>query len=158
MNKLENLIRENENSYFKMLSLIGNEKLEKERIIKIEDYLTKNNWKIYDVEEVIMKIIEEQGIEDIEFKLGYEIKNWISVAGDKIFLKNANILYSKELSSPQPFHTFKYLTRSDREVILILDARMSGTNKAVYSTPDKDDYATIDISEVIYEELTNIDI
>lgn len=158
MIKLSYLLEENTKAYYKMLTLIGDESSEKEKIQAIEAYLQNNEWKIYDVEDIIMEIKERVDNEDLSFVIGDEIKSWIlkEETGNKIFLKNANILYSKELSAPQPFATFKYLTRSEREIVLILDAKMIGRNRAIYATPNNEEFSTIDFSEVIHEELKNV--
>ncbi|WP_302820452.1 BREX-3 system P-loop-containing protein BrxF [Fusobacterium ulcerans] len=158
MVKLSKLLEENSKAYYRMLTLIGDESSEKERIQTIETYLGNKEWKIYDVEDIVMDIKNRVDEEELSFVIGDEIKSWVfkEETGHKILLKNANILYSKELSAPQPFATFKYLTRNGKEIILILDAKMVGRNKAIYATPNNEEFATIDFSEVVHEELKNV--
>lgn len=160
MVKLSKLLEENSKAYYKMLTLVGDESSEKEKIQTIETYLGTKEWKIYDIEDIVMDIKDRVDEEDLSFVIGDEIKNWIfkEETGDKIFIKNANILYSKELSAPQPFATFKYLTRNGKEIILILDAKMVGRNKAIYATPNNEEFTNIDFSEVVNEELKNVTI
>lgn len=158
MVKLSKLLEENSKAYYKMLTLVGDESSEKEKIQTIETYLGNRKWKMYDIEDIVMDIKDRVDEEDLSFVIGDEIKNWIlkEETGDKILLKNANILYSKELSAPQPFATFKYLTRNGKEIILILDAKMVGRNKAIYATPNNEEFTNIDFSEVVNEELKNV--
>lgn len=156
MTNLSKLLEENDNNYFKLLVLIGDEISETEKLNEIEIYLKTDGWEIYDVEDVVMDLIEKMDEEDIEFTLGDEIKFWIKSTGSKIYLKNANILYSKDLGSPKPFYTFNYLMRDTKQAVLVMDGKLRGNNKIIYSSPDKDDFAETDISTVVYEEIKNI--
>lgn len=156
--KLERLIQENSKNHYKLLVLVGDEKSETEKLELIENYLTGQDWKIYDVEDIVLELLNEVDSEEHAFVIHDKIKEWIRSIENRIVLKNANILYSTDLSSPEPFKTFKYLMREAREAILILDGRVTSTNKITYSTPDKEDYTNFDISEVVCEEIKNIEL
>ena len=47
--------------------------------------------------------------------------------------------------------------RGNRKGVIFINGRLRD-NKAIYSTPDKDDYTPVDLSKVIFCRLTEVEI
>jgi len=154
MPNIDTLIDENRTNHYKLLTLIGNNAAKIERLV---EYLKNKGWMVYDVEEHVLQITGKIPPEKIKLRIGTELKKWIKQTADKVVLINSNILYSPEMDKIGPFDEFKYAMRGDKEGILFLDAKLRGHN-AIYSTPDRADYKEIDLSDVLYIELDDVNI
>jgi len=155
MPKLKKLLEDSKNSYFKLLILVGNNQNKKEEIIS---YLEKKDWTIYDVEEIVLDLIENIPEDKIKLRIGSKIKEWTKQADDDMVLTNTNVLYSEEIGT-NPYNAFKYQTRAfeEKQGVLLMDGRIRD-NIAIYSQPGKPDYAEMELNDVIYEELENVKI
>lgn len=157
MTHIDDLIKINRDSHYKLLTLVGSEENHKNKII---NYLEDNNWEVYDIEAVILDLVES--MEDIpEDKIGLrisdKIKGWVSDREDRIILTNTSIIYSPELNLIDPIETFRYTMRGDREAVIFIEGKMRD-NKVIYSTPDKEDHKEVDISKVVSERITEVEV
>lgn len=152
MANLDNLITENEKNWFKLLTIVGNNRLKEETII---NYLEKDGWQVYDVEEIIFELSDKIPPEKIKLRIGSEIKKWVKSLGEKSIFKNTNILYSDELGKVGPYGQFKYHMRGNKQGIIFIQARLRG-NLAIYSTPDRLDYNETVLEEVTYADIDKI--
>jgi len=123
---------------------------------KIINALQNEGWTSYDVNEKILKIIENVPENKIKVRIGSKIKEWANKLPERVILYNTNILYSPELGKPNPVAAFKYRTR-DRECILILEGSVSG-NRIQYSEYGKEDHVEMDVSELIHVKMEDIDV
>ena len=152
--KIQDLIRDNRTNHYKLLTIVGDDPSKADQII---EYLKKTGWTVYDVEDIVLQIIEGVPEDEIKFSIGLLIKNWIKTVEDKIILINANILYSEEMDQIGPFDAFKYLMRGDKEGVLFLNARLK-ENRAIYSTPDRPDYSERELTDVLYIAIEDVSI
>lgn len=150
--QLSTYLEQNSTNHYKMLVIIDNNHQQDKIINALQD----KGWTSYDVEEKIIKILENIPEEKIKVRIGSKIKEWANKLPDKVILYNTNILYSPELGKPNPVAAFKYRTR-DRECILILEGTVSG-NRIQYSEYGKDDHVEMDVSELIHVKVENIDV
>lgn len=152
MENIDNLIDENSKNWFKLLTIVGNNRLKEEKIIK---YLEKDGWQVYDVEEKIFELSDNIPPEKIKLRIGSEIKKWVKSLEEKSIFINTNILYSEELGKVGPFGQFKYHMRGNHEGIIFIQGRLKG-NLAIYSTPNRLDYHETPLEEVSYVDLDKI--
>jgi hypothetical protein len=150
---IDKLIEANKNNHYQLLTLVGNEEGKKK---EITDYLTKRGWQVFDVEEIVLDLIKDLPRKKRGLRLGERLDDWVKKQENKLVLTNANILFSPELKQINPVESFRYALRGTNEAVLFLDARYRGDNKAVYSTPDKEDFAEIDLSRVIHRRLIEV--
>ncbi len=150
---IDKLIEANKKNHYRLLTLVGNEEAKKNEII---DYLKKEKWQVYDVEEIILDLIKDIPEEKVGVRLGAKLDRWVKEQEGQMVLTNANILFSPELKQIDPVESFRYALRGNKEATLFLEARYKGDSEAVYSTPDKDDHADIDLSMVIHYRLTEV--
>jgi len=150
---IDKLIEANKNNHYQLLTLVGNEEGKKK---EITEYLSKIGWQIYDVEEIVLDLIDDLPRGKRGLRLGERLDDWVKKQENKLILTNANILFSPELKQITPVESFRYALRGSNEAVLFLDARYRGDNKAVYSTPDKEDFAEIDLSKVVHYRLTEV--
>ena len=158
MVKLTELIKESKQQHYHLLTIIADFEVQKGKINEIVDFLRNKNWKEYNVEQEVLKIIEEIPENKLKTKINSEIKKWIRTTNKNSILLNSNILYNSELGTQGPFATFKYLFRDDKESILFLDGKLRGNDTAYYSTPDRPDYKEIKLDEVVFENIEEIEI
>jgi hypothetical protein len=151
---IDDLIKINRDNHYKLLTLVGSEENHKNTII---DYLKNNNWKVYDIEDVILDLVESIPESKIGLKIGDRIKEWLNSLGNRIVLDNTSIIYSPELSLIDPVATFAYNMRGNREAIIFIEGKMRD-NKVIYSTPDKHDYKEVNISKVVSERITEVEV
>lgn len=154
MPNIEKLIEGSRTSHYKLLTIVGNNKSRTEQII---EYLRNTGWKIYDIEEIVLKISEKIPENKIRLRIGTELKKWMKGIDKKAVFINCNILYSGIMNKTTPFNAFKYGMRGDREGILFLEAKLKG-DKAVYSEPGRPDYNETELSEVLFIELEKVEI
>lgn len=154
MVNIEKLLSTNRDNHYKLLTLVGDEERKKKSIIS---YLKDKGWKIYDVERVVLDLIEDIPENKISKRIGKKLKEWVKKQGKRIVLYNTSILYSPELKLRGPVEAFRYPMRGNSEGVIFINGRLRD-NKAIYSTPDKDDYTEVDLSEVLYYRLTEVDI
>ena len=154
MTHIDDLIKSNRGSHYKLLTLVGSEENHKNNII---DYLKNNGWNVYDIEEVILDLIEDIPENKIGIKIGDKIKQWLSDQENKIVLTNTSIIYSPELSLIDPVETFRYAMRGDKEAVIFIEGKMRD-DKVIYSTPDKQDHKDIDISRIVSERITEVEV
>ncbi|MEJ6949406.1 BREX-3 system P-loop-containing protein BrxF [Natronospora cellulosivora (SeqCode)] len=154
MVNINELIENNKANHNKLIVLVGDKQGKKEEII---NYLQDQDWEVYDIEEAVLNIIENEDIpqEKIHLRIGEKIKNWINTLGDKLILINSNILFSPEVKKITPTDLFAYAMRGQKQGILFLEARLR-ENEAIYSTPDRDDYCKMDLSGLVYENIENV--
>jgi len=151
---IDDLIKINRDSHYKLLTLVGSEENHKNTII---NYLKDNGWNVYDIEEVILNLIEDIPEKKIGLKIGDKIKEWLSDREDKIALTNTSIIYSPELNLIDPVETFRYAMRGEKEAVIFIEGKMRDS-KVIYSTPDKQDHKDIDISRIVSERITEVEV
>jgi len=151
---IDDLIKINRDSHYKLLTLVGSEENHKNNII---DYLKNNGWDVYDIEEVILDLVENIPENKIGLKIGDKIKEWLSDQENKIVLTNTSIIYSPELNLIDPVETFRYAMRGDKEAVIFIEGKMRDS-KVIYSTPDKQDHKDIDISRIVSERITEVEV
>jgi len=110
--ELQDLIRENETNHYKLLTIVGDNPPKINQIVK---YLEKTGWTVYDVEDVVLKLIDNVPEDEIKLSIGLLIKKWVKSVENKIVLINTDILYSEESLISQ--------CQIERESGNILDAR-----------------------------------
>lgn len=150
--QLNTYLEQNRTNHYKMLVIVDNNHQHE----KIINALQNERWTSYDVNENILKIIENVPENKIKVRIGSKIKEWANKLPDRVILYNTNILYSPELGKPNPVAAFKYRTR-DRECILILEGSVSG-NRIQYSEYGKEDHVEMDVSELIHVKMEDIDV
>jgi len=150
--QLNTYLEQNRTNHYKMLVIVDNNHQHE----KIINALQNEGWTSYDVNENILKIIENVPENKIKVRIGSKIKEWANKLPDRVILYNTNILYSPELGKPNPVAAFKYRTR-DRECILILEGSVSG-NRIQYSEYGKEDHVEMDVSELIHVKMEDIDV
>lgn len=148
------LLTENRTNHYKLLTIVGKNSSRQELIL---EYLKNNAWQVYDVEEKIFEISESIPHEKLKLRIARAIKKWFNSLDDKIVLINSNILYSDEMGKINPFNAFKYNMRGNKEGVLFLDAKLKG-NMAIYSTPDRSDYAEFELNDVLYVNIDNVEV
>jgi hypothetical protein len=151
---IDDLIKINRDSHYKLLTLVGSEENHKNNII---DYLKNNGWDVYDIEEVILDLVENIPENKIGLKIGDKIKEWLSDQENKIVITNTSIIYSPELNLINPVETFRYAMRGDKEAVIFIEGKMRD-DKVIYSTPDKQDHKDIDISRIVSERITEVEV
>ncbi len=149
---IHTLIEQNRTNHYKLLVIVDNNKQHSKLIEKLE----KDGWSAYDVTENLLRLLENIPKEKVKLRIGDEIKKWIKSLPDKIILYNTNILYSPELGKLSPIGAFKYKAR-DKEIIVILEGHASG-NRIQYSTHGRDDYADMDVNELIHARMEDINV
>lgn len=154
MRDINSLIQGNKTNHYKLLTIIG---INQTKVDQIIEYLKKNDWKVYDVEEKVLEIAEQIPNDKLKLRIGTEIKKWVKQLGNHIVLINSNILYSNEMDKIGPFRAFKYCMRGEKEGILFLDAKLKG-NYAIYSTPNRPDYLKMELSDVLFIDLEEIEV
>ena len=150
--QLNTYLEQNRTNHYKMLVIVDNNHQHE----KIINALQNEGWTSYDVNENILKIIENVPDNKIKVRIGSKIKEWANKLPERVILYNTNILYSPELGKPNPVAAFKYRTR-DRECILILEGSVSG-NRIQYSEYGKEDHVEMDVSELIHVKMEDIDV
>ncbi len=150
--QLNTYLEQNRTNHYKMLVIVDNNHQHE----KIINALQNEGWTSYDVNENILKIIENVPENKIKVRIGSKIKEWANKLPERVILYNTNILYSPELGKPNPVAAFKYRTR-DRECILILEGSVSG-NRIQYSEYGKEDHVEMDVSELIHVKMEDIDV
>ena len=150
--QLNTYLEQNRTNHYKMLVIVDNNHQHE----KIINALHDQGWSSYDVNENILKILENVPENKIKVRIGSKIKEWANKLPDRVILYNTNILYSPELGKPNPVAAFKYRTR-DRECILFLEGTVSG-NRIQYSEYGKEDHVEMDVSELIHVKMEDIDV
>lgn len=150
--QLKTFLEQNRTNHYKMLIIVDNN----HQHDKIISALKEEGWKSYDVNENILKIIENIPENKVKVRIGNKIKEWSNNLPDKVILYNTNILYSPELGKLNPVGAFKYRSR-DRECIVILEGSVSG-NRIQYSEYGKEDHVEMDVSELINVKMEDIDV
>ena len=150
--QLNTYLEQNRTNHYKMLVIVDNNHQHE----KIINALQNEGWTSYDVNENILKIIENVPENKIKVRIGSKIKEWANKLPERVILYNTNILYSPELGKPNPVAAFKYRTR-DRECILILEGSVS-ENRIQYSEYGKEDHVEMDVSELIHVKMEDIDV
>ncbi len=150
--QLNTYLEQNRTNHYKMLVIVDNNHQHE----KIINALQNEGGTSYDVNENILKIIENVPDNKIKVRIGSKIKEWANTLPDKVILYNTNILYSPELGKLNPVDAFKYRFR-DRDCILIIEGSVSG-NRIQYSEYGKEDYVEMDVSELIHVKMEDIDV
>ena len=150
--QLNNYLEQNRTNHYKMLVIVDNNHQHE----KIINALSDQGWSSYDVNENIIKILENIPEEKVKVRIGSKIKEWVNNLPDKVILYNMNILYSPELGKLNPMGAFKYRSR-DRECIAIVEGSVSG-NRIQYSEYGKDDHVEMDVSELIHVKMESLNV
>lgn len=150
--QLNTYLEQNRTNHYKMLVIVDNNHQHETIINALQD----EGWSSYDVNENILKILENVPENKIKVRIGSKIKEWANKLPERVILYNTNILYSPELGKPNPVAAFKYRTR-DRECIVILEGTVSG-NRIQYSEYGKEDHVEMDVSELIHVKMEDIDV
>ena len=150
--QLNNYLEQNRTNHYKMLVIVDNNHQHE----KIINALSDQGWSSYDVNENIIKILENIPEEKVKVRIGSKIKEWVNNLPDKVILYNMNILYSPELGKLNPMGAFKYRSR-DRECVAIVEGSVYG-NRIQYSEYGKDDHVEMDVSELIHVKMESLDV
>lgn len=150
--QLNNYLEQNRTNHYKMLVIVDNNHQHE----KIINALSDQGWSSYDVNENIIKILENIPEEKVKVRIGSKIKEWVNNLPDKVILYNMNILYSPELGKINPIGAFKYRSR-DRECVAIVEGSVS-ENRIQYSEYGKDDHVEMDVSELIHVKMESLNV
>ncbi len=150
--KLQDLIEQTRSNHYKMLVIVDNSK----QFQKVIDALSDKDYSAYDVNENILKLVEEIPLEKVKLRIGSKIKEWVKSMPDKVLLYNTTILYSPEFGRLSPIGAFKYKAR-EKEIILLIEGHISG-DTIRYSDYGRDDYAEMDVSDLIHVRTEDINV
>jgi PleD family two-component response regulator len=93
--QLDALLEQNRTNYYKMLVIVDNNQQHE----KIINALKDKDWTSYDVNENVLRIVEDIPENKVKIRIADEIKKWINLLPEKLILYNTNILYSMSLGS-----------------------------------------------------------
>ncbi len=96
--KLQEFIEQTQSNHYKMLVIVDNSK----QFQKVIDALSDKDYTAYDVNENILKLVEEIPEEKVKLRIGSKIKEWVKSMPDKVILYNTTILYSPEFGRLSP--------------------------------------------------------
>lgn len=150
--RLDTLLSENSKNHYKLLVLVGDDSGKKQEVI---DFLTNKGWMLYDVDTAFKDFLEEIPKEKMKVRIGGKVKEWIKGLSNRLILTNTSLLYSSQLGLLNPVETFRYAMRGDREAVLFLEGRIR-EEQLIYSTPDRSDYAEVNLSQVIFFRLDDV--
>jgi len=155
MTQLNKLIEANSAAHFKLLTIVGENPVKEEEII---EELTAGGWEAYDIEEIVLDLVEELPEEKIKLRIADALKKWVkNLDSEKLILMNNEILFTSEMNKTDPFHAFKYHMRGPREAVLLLHAKLRG-HEAIYSQPGKSDHKVIELNDVIFKHIDDVEI
>ncbi len=149
--KLETLLEQNRDNYYKMLVIIDNAR----QYEMITEVLQPQGWQAFNVTDQILELMEGIPERERRLRIGRIIKEWFWELPDKVILYDTNILYSPELGRLNPIGAFKYKSR-EKEIIVIVNGQIYG-ERIRYSEPGRDDYNEMDVSELIHCRLEDIE-
>lgn len=149
--KLETLLEQNRDNYYKMLVIIDNAR----QYEMITEVLQPQGWQAFNVTDQILELMEGILERERRLRIGRIIKEWFWELPDKVILYDTNILYSPELGRLNPIGAFKYKSR-EKEIIVIVNGQIYG-ERIRYSEPGRDDYNEMDVSELIHCRLEDIE-
>lgn len=152
MTRLPEILQLTQNNYYKLLAIVGASG-KKEKIL---NYLSKSDWQVYNLENEILRLTENVEEKWLAFEAKSILKNWLRSLPDQIIFDNTSILYSPELDYPSPIDAFKYHTRT-KTIILFLYGEILG-HKLIYAEPGRRDYCEVDLTDIIYAKLEDIDV
>jgi len=152
MKKLDEIIQLATSNYYKLLAIVG-EGTKKKKII---EFLEKKGWQSFNLEQEVLKLTEEIDDVSLPFEAKAVLKNWLYQLPNQLIFDNTSILYSREMDYPSPIDAFKYHTRT-KTIILFLEGEVFGS-KLIYSEPGRPDYCEVDLSDIIYVKLEDIDV
>lgn len=147
---LQELIRQANTNHYRMLLVIDNDH-NSEPIIEV---LQQQGWTAYDVEQVILEMIERLPPNKAKLRISTELKKWFLQLPEKIILYNTTILYSPELGRLNPVGAFKYKSRENL-VVVFAEGRLIN-QKLQYSEYNREDHTEVDVSEIICVRLEDI--
>lgn len=150
--KLETLLEQNRNNYYKMLVIVDNTNQHD----KIIGALTPQGWQAYNVSEYILEIVQRITEKELKLRIGRIIKEWVRGLPDKTILYDTNILYSPDLGRLNPVGAFKYKSR-EKEFIVIMNGQIYG-ERVRYSEYGREDFCEMDIGELIYSRIEDVEI
>ncbi len=156
MEKLTDLIEQSSKQHYHTLAIIVDSEIDKEKIENTTSFLISLGWEAYNVEEIILNMLDEIPENKIKYRISEEIKKWTHTLNKKSILTNSNILSSSSLGTKGVLPTFKYLFRDEKEAIIFVDAKVKDNNKAYYSEPANDDYQEYDLSDIIYIDINDL--
>jgi|LFRM01.2.fsa_nt_gb hypothetical protein len=150
--KLETLLEQNRNNYYKMLVIVDNTR-QYERIIEA---LNPQGWQAFNVTDHLLDLLEHIPEDKRRLRIGRIIKEWFRGLPDKVILHDTSILYSPELGKLNPVGAFKYKSR-EKEIIVIMNGHIHG-QRIRYSEPGRDDYCEMDVSELLHYRIEDIEL
>ena len=149
--KLETLLEQNRDNYYKMLVIIDNAR----QYEMITEVLQPQGWQAFNVTDQILELMEGIPERERRLRIGRIIKEWFWELPDKVILYDTNILYSPELGRLNPIGAFKYKSR-EKEIIVIVNGQIYG-ERIRYSEPGRDDYNEMDVSELLHYRMEDIE-
>lgn len=150
--KLETLLEQNRNNYYKMLVIVDNARQHE----KLTEVLTAQGWQVFNVTDHLLQLIERVPEKERKLRIGRIIKEWVRALPDKVVLYDTNILYSPELGRLNPVGAFKYKSR-EKEMIVIMSGQIYG-ERIRYSEYGREDFCEMDISELIHTKIEDIEL
>lgn len=150
--KLSELLERNCANHYQLLVVVDNSK----NSHKIINVLKDKGWEAYNVNWVVLRLMDNVPLNKIRLRIADEIKKWVNSLPDKVIFYNPNILYSPDFGKMNPIGAFKYRARN-KEIILIMEGQLYG-NRLVYSQHGRPDYTEMDVSELICVRMEDIDV
>ncbi len=153
--KLEDLIRENRENHYRLMVVFDN-KNNPQAEKKVIEPLIAIGWQVIDVEKFVLELSENHPPDKLPLRFMDSFKEVIHEQfPDKAILINTDVLYSRELDSPDPIGTFKYRSR-EREMVLIVNDTLQNhyLQHAEYGDPD---YKEIDLQDIVFIRVEDID-
>ncbi|MBN2531353.1 MAG: hypothetical protein JXB88_00605 [Spirochaetales bacterium] len=146
MESLHGLLLQADRLRFKLLAIIGQDRVKKNKIIK---YLESLSWTVVDVENELVPIKNEieKNEADEDFELGTKIKEWFNSKPDRLILVNASILYHDIFLKISPIGAFKYNSRNKNCMLFLEDEEKLG-NRIYYGKFGTDEYYDKEISDI----------
>jgi len=151
---LNTLLIQADSLRFKLLGILGNNPVKKEKII---NFLVEDDWIVVDVESELLPIrteLDASGDEDI-FEIGTKVKEWFNKQQDKLILTNASILYHEMFVKISPVGAFKYNSRNKNCVLFMEDEQQLG-KRIYHGQMGTDEYYDQEVNDIIISDIDEI--
>lgn len=153
--KLDDLIKENEMNHYHLMVVVENKSNPQAEEKVIKPLLVKG-WQMIDVEEKVLEVSKSIPPEKLSLRFMDYFKTVIQEQiPEKSILVNVDVLYDIEIGSPDPINTFKYQSRTKEMIVIVRDAVSS--HLLTHSEYGNQDYKTIDMEELVYCKVEEID-
>lgn len=107
-----------------------------------------SNIKKININQVLVDILKGKSDEEKSHEVWDITKEYLnSFKEDILMVYNVDYMFSPELGNLDVINNFKYYSRCEKIIFLIIDAKLIGNN-LIYSEEGWDDYKKMDISEV----------